>query len=364
MFKFFKDLKIRGKILLVSAIIVAASIGYLSASLIYSISVPPMEVSAQEQGTVKGEAETKTVPQEEDVFEAEKFRRSLDGVFVSEEEKINERPLAVMIENHRDARPQSGLAEARLVWEVPVEGMISRFLAFYNYDQEVDEIGPVRSARTYYLEWAKPFDPLFVHVGGAPDALKKIDEFYIRSLNQMKREQYFWRSNARPAPHNVYTSTDLLKKAFRDLDISKDDEFDPWQYKDEAEAEQRGDDRQMIKLPYFEAMWKYSKEDNEYTRYMGNTAHSDADSQIVKAKNLVVCFMYMKVVDDALRKYIDNIGKGDAIAFMDGRVIEGEWRKQSIGERMRIYDEAGNEVEFNGGITWIEALPLGAEVEY
>ena len=112
-----------------------------------------------------------------------KFRRVLDGVCVETEEQVNPRLVAVMIENHPDSRPQSGLYQASVVYEAPVEGNYSRFLAIFPSGVEVKKAGPVRSVRPYYLDWVREYgDPLYMHVGGSPEALVKIDNFNINDL--------------------------------------------------------------------------------------------------------------------------------------------------------------------------------------
>src|SRR5690606_23920743 len=124
------------------------------------------------------------------------------------------RTVGIMIENHYDARPLSGLADASVVYEAPVEGNYTRFLAVFPEDAEVQKIGPVRSARTYYLDWVSEYpDMLYMHVGGSPDALEKIKTHGIFDFNEFYRGWYYWRDSGRYAPHNVYTSSALFQKA-------------------------------------------------------------------------------------------------------------------------------------------------------
>ncbi|MCK4554100.1 DUF3048 domain-containing protein, partial [Candidatus Parcubacteria bacterium] len=155
-------------------------------------------------------------------------RRGIDGVYV-EQGRENPYPIAVIIENHIDARPPSGLAQANLVFEAEAEGGITRFLAIFAGGQNLEEIGPVRSVRPYFVDWAREFSAVLVHCGGSPSSLVKIVQDNVFSLNEFYNGGYYWRSAKRPGPHNVYTSTENLNKYLesKNLDAGK---FLSWQY--------------------------------------------------------------------------------------------------------------------------------------
>ncbi|HSD12679.1 MAG TPA: DUF3048 domain-containing protein, partial [Patescibacteria group bacterium] len=134
-------------------------------------------------------------------------RRVIDGVAVPEDAPDVTGYFAATIDNLSVARPQAGLTKASLVFEAPVEGGITRFLAVFPDDVTADRIGPVRSARPYFLDWASEFDAVYAHVGGSPEALEKIVAYDMRDLNEFFAGKYFWRDENRDAPHNAYTST-------------------------------------------------------------------------------------------------------------------------------------------------------------
>ena len=116
-------------------------------------------------------------------------------------EEANLQPYAVMIDNHPDARPSSGLAAANLVFEVPVEGGMTRYMAVFDATTTVDQIGPVRSARPYFVELADALGAVYAHVGGSPDGLNLITSLpKFRDLNEFWNGKYFWRSAKRDAP--------------------------------------------------------------------------------------------------------------------------------------------------------------------
>lgn len=295
------------------------------------------------------------------------FRRLIDGIVVSDETKINPPLFAVQIENMIDARPLSGISRANLVYEAISEAGITRFLVFYTADQEVAEIGPVRSARPYYIDWAEEYGALYAHSGGSPEALRIISRYDILGLNEFSNGRFFWRSKSRYAPHNLYTSSELLNNAFAAKDGEVKD-FEPWQFKDEAPEDSRPQNEERIKIYFstktYEAGWQYDREPNDYLRYQAGAIGQDRDGSEVRAKNIVVQFTDVSVIDDIGRKKIKTIGSGEAIIFQDGVRIDGAWEKEAKGERTKFFDAAGAEIKFNPGVTWVEVVPIGTEIEW
>ena len=114
----------------------------------------------------------------------------------------------------------------------------------------------------------------------------------------------------------------------------------------------------------YEADWQYSRETNDYLRYEAGIIEQDRDGKEVRAKNVVVQFTDMVVLDDVGRKKIDTIGSGKAIIFQDGIEIDGTWRKDAKGDRTKFYDAAGAEIKFNPGVTWVEVVPTNTEVDF
>ncbi len=303
----------------------------------------------------------------EELIPTFRFHRLLDGVNVEDEKEINPPILAVQVENMVDARPLSGISKARLVYEAISEAGITRLLALYLQNQEVAEIGPVRSARPYYIDWASEYGAMYAHSGGSPEALRIIPSYDILDLNEFSNGKYFWRSKSRYAPHNLYTSTEFLDEAFAAKN-GKVKNFEPWQFKDEVEYDGRPSEERRIIIHFstktYEVGWQYNRETNDYLRYQAGIIQQDRDGSEVRAKNIVVQFVKMTILDDVGRKRIETIGSGEAIIFQDGIKLEGEWRKNKKGERTKFYDSIGAEIKFNHGVTWVEVVPIGTEVEF
>lgn len=295
-----------------------------------------------------------------------KKERPIDGVLV-QELALEVYPKMVTVENHSSARPQSGVEYANLVIEAPVEGGITRFLAVFADDFDVNEIGPIRSARPYFLDWAMEFGALYVHVGGSPDALSIVkNNKNIHNLNQYFESKYFWRSSKRPRPHNVYSSSELLNIAIEKKEL-KNSNFIKWKYKEDGPINN-------INLVdsisiYFSTdinnvEWLYDVDKNNYKRYQAGKPHTTIDGNNIESKNIVIQKTSIVSVDSEDRKDIRTVGGGEAIVFLDGDAILGSWEKLSKSDRTIFYDNDGEEVFFNRGTTWIEVIDESIDIVF
>lgn len=299
----------------------------------------------------------------------------LTGVMYTKEEAqswVNVRPLGVMINNHPDARPQAGLVDAELTYEIVAEGGITRFLAFY---QSVlpDKVGPIRSAREYYLVLAKEMgDAMYMHHGFSPQALAAIESWPVRSLQRGNAPT--WRENPRNVAieHTLYANAKELVK--RGLELGwggVSDNFYIWQFKDQPGAYSQMPDADKISYDFwykgdFSVMWEYDKNSNTYKRYMGFDAsgkeipHKDEITQKqIEVSNVIVQFAQETKIpgDEKNRLDYQLIGSGKAFVFLDGKVVEATWSKSKRDERTRFFDTKGEEIRFNRGKFWISILP-------
>jgi hypothetical protein len=328
---------------------------------------------------------------------------SLNGAKFTEEEKeiwAKRRPLAVMIENHQEARPQSGLSRADVIYEAVAEGGITRMMAvFYCGASALDvQVGPVRSARTYFLDFASEYAdfPLYAHVGGAntpgpANALGQIADYgWIKKGNDLNQFSLgfptFWRDYERlghtvDTEHTMYSTADKLfeaaaKRGLTNVDkddVSWDKNFQMWKFKDDEEESKRGS-----KSPQFvfwsgyddyKVKWEYSLASNDYQRINGGTPQVDRnDDTQLRAKVVAVLFMKESRANDGYENNLHLLyktkGDGKALIFQDGQVTEGTWNKKERKERMIFKDSKGKEIKLNRGQIWIEILPLGNEVSY
>jgi len=307
------------------------------------------------------------------------------------------RPMGIMIENHTDARPQSGLSSADVVFETVAEGGITRFLSLF-YCQDASYVGPVRSARIYFIRLLEGFgkNPLYVHVGGAntpgpADALGYIKEIEWSSYNDMNQFSvpfpYFWRDyerlSNRATEHTIYSATSKLwqyaatKRKLTNVDedgVAWDKNYSSWKFKDEAKLESRGT---TAKIDFgfwdnlasdFNVVWNYDKTTNSYKRYNGGSSHIDKNTgKQLESKNVIVMFAKESSANDGYEGghiLYRVVGGGDALIFQDGKVIKGTWTKEKEEDQVKFFDNADEEVSIVRGQIWIEVLPVGNKVSY
>ncbi|MDD4901853.1 MAG: DUF3048 domain-containing protein [Patescibacteria group bacterium] len=284
-------------------------------------------------------------------------RRRIDGVYVKTA-VANLAPAAIMIDNHPDARPQAGLEKANLVYEAEVEGYYTRLMAVFATDEKVEKIGPLRSARPYFVDWADELGAVYGHCGGSPEALVDIEQKGLVDLNEFYSGQYFWRATNRAAPHNIYISSDNFNKFLIDKNILPSD-YSSWQFKEDAPTTNSSTTAEIsinYRAPSFRAKWVYDKTDNDYIRYFENGPELTADNNLIIAKNIIIQIVPAAVIDAVLRLKMQNVGSGDATICLDGACQAGRWVKEDSASRTRFNYANGEEVKFNAGTTWIEVM--------
>lgn len=330
------------KILLTAFIVVAVS------SLLFWYYSKPQKISSIK--TPSGN------PKPSQIVEKKKVTCLLDGTEV-EEDLANQHPVAVMVENSLDARPQVGLNEAQIVYEAVAEGGITRFMAIYSCAAP-EKVGPVRSARTYYLDWLSEYNAFYAHVGGNWDALQKIKEYKILDLDQFRYgAAAYWRvpQAGKAIEHTMYTSVKKL------LNIAKKNKWDmtgsyqTWEFKDDLAKEQRPATNTVtidFSTPNYQVKWIYDPETNTYTR-------SQTKGPSIKAKNVVIQWTEKWPVVSKIGEKgyaMKTVGTGKAKILIDGKVIEGSWSKSERTSRTWFYDSSGQKIKFNRGQIWIEIV--------
>lgn len=311
--------------------------------------------------------EEQPAPEEEKKF-GYLVPRKIDGVLVSGDQS-NLFPVGVMIENLSTVRPQYGIGQANLVFETLAEGGITRFLVIFAGGQNLDQIGPVRSIRPYYLEWAKEFDLMLMHCGGSYQALQMVAPMGIKAINQITEGQYYWRGPG-SAPHNLFTNTEKINFSLRDkgwADLTP--KYESWRFRDEEGVSSRPEEEKYITLdfstPGYEVRYTYDRDKNVYLRENGGQPHQDAlTGEQIAVKNVAVQKVESKTLDAEGRLDLDVLGEGQAIIFSNGQAEEGTWKKEGGEYRTKFYDSQGEEYQFDRGVTWIETIPTDRKVDY
>jgi hypothetical protein len=317
------------------------------------------------------------------------------------------RPLGVMIENHKDARPQSGLSSADVIYEAVAEGGVTRFLSIY-YCKDTSFVGPVRSARIYFVRLLEGYGqyPLYAHVGGAncdketgsgcgngapADALGTIRKLGWEGYNDLNQFGVpfptYWRDyerlSNRVTEHTVYSSTEKLWKYAKDkrklTEVDEDGKkwdstFKPWLFKDDATQSSRG---KVSKIEFgfwkanvsdYSVSWNYSPSRNSYLRNNGGKPHIDKNTnKTIETKNVVIVYADESPANDGYdggHMLYKIIGKGDGLLFQDGKAIKVTWQKLDAEDQIRFYDENNKEVSFVRGQIFVEIIPTGNKVTY
>lgn len=312
----------------------------------------------------------------------------LNGVLYSknrEDQWKKRRPLGVMVENHIDARPALGLSRADIVYEAVAEGGITRFLVLFEC-QDAGDIAPVRSARTYFIDWLSEYNAAYAHVGGAntpgpADALGQIRQYEIMDMDQFGLGfPTYWRGTEKLAPHNVHTTTKKLWEAAdkRGYGPEKDgkrweDAFVSWSFKDDVALDGRSDTKPIV-VPFWQqgseytVTWKYDKNTNAYQRFHQDKAQTDPiTTEPLAAKNVIVQLETEKFAGDGYpdgHLLYGTKGSGDALIFQDGKAIKGKWIKKDRTSRTKYTDLKGAEIKLNRGLVWIQTIPTANQVEY
>jgi hypothetical protein len=275
-------------------------------------------------------------------------------------------PLTIMIDNHPDAAPQTGLNDAGLVFEALAEGGITRFMAIFT-SENPGTVGPVRSARPYYLEWARPFQSLYVHCGGSWEAIDLLEEWdMLTDVDCFNGNMPFWRSNDRLLPHNLYTSTSELWKLAARKGITAPAAMPGLLHGPEAPWEARPAGGSVgftfSSLSRSDVEWVYDRDTNSYRRKQWGYWHRDYETgAVVTAKNVAIIFSHVWELpgDEKGRMGTDTTGRNTALIASNGLFEWGYWTRDSIDGPLVFLNGKEEPMVFAPGNLWVEAIGIG-----
>lgn len=269
-------------------------------------------------------------------------------------------PVAVSTDNYRNARPQSGLARADIVYEVLAEGGITRYLAIY-YSEAPATVGPVRSARPYFAMLAKEWGAVFAHCGGDPKDIEPIREWKVVDGDEFRYSSLYWRDNSRKAPHNLYTSVENLRKVPAQPLAAPEKRYE---FQDWAEEPSAG-----LEIQYGQGYTvQYRYKDKKYERVILDRGldpfvYQDRGTNETPAvSNVIVQFAKSRVAYSDGGLIIDLIGEGKALYLLGGRYSEGTWKKESVDKPTWFYTADGEKITLTAGQTWVQIVPTDAKV--
>jgi Protein of unknown function (DUF3048) N-terminal domain/Protein of unknown function (DUF3048) C-terminal domain len=281
--------------------------------------------------------------------------------------------IAVMIDDLYAARPQSGLSQADVVWQAPAEGGIPRYMALFQTGNP-PAVGPVRSARLYFIAWAAEWNSVYVHAGGSPQAKQLLASSkgrgsVVYNADDFRWEgRYLWRVTTRAAPHNVYTDGKHLRQLARKVGAKAIDRGPVWKFAPDADISQRPQGGTIIvPYPYNKIRYNYDRKSNTYKRLVSVEGKQvDAATKVrIAPKNVIVMFMHFAPLNDGSHKSrleANFTGSGVAYIATNGKTIKGTWKKKSMKGPTRFFDRQGNKVTLTVGQTFVQVVPAGTKI--
>ncbi len=285
----------------------------------------------------------------------------------------NTRPIAIMINNHRTAQPlQTGLNDAYLVYEIVVEGGITRMLAVFK-DADTARIGTIRSSRHYFLDYALENDAIYVHYGWSPQAEEDIYNLGINNVNGMVDGNPFWRDTTLnvPTEHTVYTSIAGLNETIANKGYrTTTDEDNLLNYSvDEIDLSTingaiKADEVKIEYSSYQTNTFVYDSSSKLYKKYSNGTERKDyVTSETFTAKNIITYQVSNYSIDTYGRQDINNIGKGEGYYISNGYAVPITWEKNSASDQTIYRFLDGREITVNDGNTYIQIQPENKNIE-
>ena len=281
-----------------------------------------------------------------------------------------QRPIAVMIDNHNQAWPQAGLNKAYIVYEIIVEGGETRLMALFK-GVTVDKIGPVRSSRHYFLDYAMENDAIYAHFGWSPQAQSDITKYSINNINGItESESTFWRVKDKAAPHNAVTSTEALLKAAKSKGYkTTSDKKSVLNYTTDEVNLEDGQGATSVTIPHSTLQtvkYEYDEQNQVYKRYARKKAQTDWDTgNSITTKNIIITFCDNYTLPDSEnkgRQGLKNTGTFDGYYITNGKAIKIKCIKEARNTQTKYQDLQGNEIKVNDGNTWINICPKDAKV--
>lgn len=283
-----------------------------------------------------------------------------------------DRPIAVMIDNHKGALQQAGLNDAYLVYEIIVEGGETRLMALFK-GVNLDKIGPIRSSRHYFLDYALENDAIYVHFGFSPQAKSDITKLGVNNINGIyESSTSFWRVNDKYAPHNAVTSTEKILEIAKRKDYRTTSKVesvlnyvaDPVELESDIVAK-------TVTIPYSYSntvRYEYDEESKTYIRYTRDIKQVDWDTnETVTVKNIIITKAKNTTLDDGEnkgRQTLDNVKTLEGYYITNGKAIEITAEKTSRSGQTVYKDLNGKEIEVNDGNTFIQICPLDSKITF
>ncbi|MCL2616659.1 MAG: DUF3048 domain-containing protein [Defluviitaleaceae bacterium] len=271
------------------------------------------------------------------------------------------RPVAIVIDNIRRALPQSGLAQADILYEVLAEGGVTRLMAIFK-DFDTDRIGPVRSARSYFIDFAVDHDAIFIHHGGSPQSLADLRSMNIDRLDGMAEAQVFWRDRSRPMEHSSFTGAERIWARINDRDMRQQlstTHEGPFGFFPAPSSPRESKPAEEFEIRFtqgYTTRMAFNAETGLYAMYTSSGPRIDEEiGEQLTFSNIIVQNTQVRMIpgDDAGRRDVATVGQGTGYLFTNGRVAPIRWAKPSRAQPTRWYNDQGLQLNLNQGRTYI-----------
>ena len=296
-----------------------------------------------------------------------------------------DRPIAFMIDNNVNAQPQSNLNKTYLVYEIIVEGGETRLMALFkgvDVSEKDVTVGPIRSARHYFIDYALENDAIYAHLGQSPRAGEYITNFNVSDINGQVYDtgkartstSLYWRESSRKAPHNAYTSIASILQICKKKNYATTSKKSSVLNYVEKEVNLDGEDSitaNSVTIPYsssHKVKYTYNETTGRYIRYSKGKKQTDAETgEDVTTKNIIVTFIRnydLKDGENKGRQELDNFITADGYYITNGKAIKIKCKKSFVGGQTEYVDLEGNKIEVNDGNTWINICPIDSNVTF
>lgn len=278
------------------------------------------------------------------------------------QEPLTRRPLAIMINNAPAARPQSGLIDADVVYEVLAEGGVTRLVSIFHSQADSAKIGPIRSIRPYMIDLGESYHGVLVHAGASNDAYAILQRQHKEDLDEITNAgAYFWRDKSRKAPHNLYSNVEkLLEGAVKHNYATEDAAVPGYAFYGENEGPDSAETASRVEIKFqldnYRVGYEYDAAAGRYKRSVNGTPHTDLESgEQLTAANVVVMGADHKVLDDVGRLDVELELGGEAVLFQQGKMIRARWIRQA--DDIIRFAKDNRELPMVPGNTYIHIVP-------
>jgi hypothetical protein len=292
----------------------------------------------------------------------------VNGMPVEDAGLADRRIIAVKIDNHANARPQSGIDQANAVIEMPVEG-ITRFIALF-HDRDSEYLGPVRSGRPTDGKVLHPLGATFAISGGQDWVISGIRNEDVHLIGEQRPAMF--RISGRRAPHDLYTNTNLLREIANDREYPDDPPPQLFQFGPLPADAERGREIVMNFGNGFIVTWKYDLASRRYLRELGGNPAviiSEQGEEVPFGADTLVVMLVRRYTEQAPAgatsvPAVDTVGSGEAFVFSGGKMTTGIWSRESSADLIELSDEDGDPIPVPAGIIWIAFVPAQNGIDF